>query len=283
MPIVTLTTDWGNKDYYLASFKGMLATHCSKASVIDISNDVDHFDILQASFILKNCFEKFPEGTVHFVGVKGNDMRHKSNGYLLISCNKHFFIGYDNGIFSLTLDDAEKIVYQTGINPASPQHEINERIVEIVCSLTSGIHPEKFCSPVEELISVINSTPSFDQDSIRGSIIYIDSFQNIVSNITHALFYEMVGSRNFSIIVRNHICKFKKVLTHYTDVESGEPVCLFNEKGLLELALNGANAGGLLGVKVLDNIRIEFQDSLHSPNKTHVSPSNVNTLIENKA
>ncbi|MEO8087949.1 MAG: SAM-dependent chlorinase/fluorinase [Bacteroidota bacterium] len=281
MPIVTLTTDWGTRDYYLPSFKGMLATHCPNATVIDISNEVDHFDILQASFILKNCYEKFPEGTIHFIGVRGNDTRQKSNGYLLIECKKHFFIGYDNGIFSLSLEDAEKKIFLTGINVIAPEHEIMERIVEIIASISKGIGPETFCSPTEELISVINSTPSFDHESIRGSIIYIDSFQNIISNIPGSLFTEKVGDRTFSIIVRNHVCKFKKVYAHYSDAETGEPVCLFNEKGLLELALNGANAAGLLGVKVLDNIRVEFQDSNHLPKKERHSPSNATELTEN--
>jgi len=281
MPIVTLTTDWGNRDYYLASFKGMLATLCPEARVIDISNEVNHFDILQASFILKNCYEKFPSGTIHFVGVRGNETRQKSNGYLLLECNNHFFIGYDNGIFSLALDQAEKRIFLTGINTGAPYNEIIERIIEIISFLARGETPDSFCKQTDELISVINSMPSFDQEAIRGSIIYIDSFQNIISNIPKELFTEMAGTRSFSIIVRNHVCKFKKVYTHYADAETGEPVCLFNEKGLLELALNGANAAGLLGVKVLDNIRVEFQGVNHSPRQESISPSNTAEVAEN--
>src|SRR5689334_3328047 len=114
MPTVTLTTDWGTRDYYLASFKGMLVTQCPDVRIIDISNEVDHFDILQASFILKNCYEKFPKGTIHFIGVRGQETRQKSRGYLLLECNNHYFIGYDNGIFSLMLDQAPKKVYSFG-------------------------------------------------------------------------------------------------------------------------------------------------------------------------
>jgi len=278
MPIVTLTTDWGKRDYYLASFKGMLATHCPGVNVIDITNEVDHFDILQASFILKNCYEKFPPGTIHFIGVRGNETRQKSNGYLLVESNGHFFIGYDNGIFSLTLDDSEKKVFQPGINASAPAYEITEEIVRIIATLVKGHSPETFCKPAEALINVINSSPSFDQDTIRGSVIYIDSFQNIISNISKKLFAEQAASRSFSIVIRNHECKFRKVFTHYSDAETGEPICLFNEKGLLELALNGANAAGLLGVKVLDNIRVEFHGQVPLPNQEYLSPSNANEV-----
>lgn len=278
MPIVTLTTDWGNRDYYLASFKGMLASHCPDVNVIDITNNVDHFDILQASFILKNCYEKFPKGTIHFIGVRGNETKQKSNGYLVVEANGHFFIGYDNGVFSLTLEDAEKKVFHPDINPASPAYEITEEIVQIIAKLVKGHSPETFCSRADEHITVINSSPSFDQDTIRGSVIYIDSFQNIISNIPKKLFQEQAVSRSFSIVVRNHECKFRKVYTHYSDAETGEPVCLFNEKGLLELALNGANAAGLLGVKVLDNIRIEFHGAILLPKQEHLSPSSANEV-----
>ena len=278
MPIVTLTTDWGIRDYYLASFKGMIASQCPDVRIIDISNEVDHFDILQASFVLKNCYEKFPPGTIHFIGVRGNETKQKSNGYLLVEANGHFFIGYDNGVFSLALDDAEKKIFLPGINPSAPAFEITKEIVQIIATLVKGHSPETFCKPADELISVINSSPSFDQDMIRGSIIYIDSFQNIISNIPRKLFMDQAGSRSFSIVVRNHECKFRKVYTHYSDAETGEPVCLFNEKGLLELALNGANAAGLLGVKVLDNIRIEFHGTIPLPNEKYLSPSSANEV-----
>jgi S-adenosylmethionine hydrolase len=281
MPTVTLTTDWGTRDYYLASFKGMLLTHCPDVKVIDISNEVDHFDILQASFILKNCYEKFPQGTIHFLGVRGSETRQKSNGYLLVECNGHYFIGYDNGIFSLALDGAEKKIFSTGITSDSADHEILERVVEIIAAVAMGSSPATICKPADELMSVINSTPSFDNDNIRGSIIYIDSFQNIISNIPKALFYELAGDRTFSIVVRNHECKFRKIYTSYADAETGEPVCLFNQKGFLELALNGANAAGLLGVKVLDNIRIEFHGASLSPKQERVLPNNSRALTEN--
>ena len=273
MPIVTLTTDWGNRDYYLASFKGMLASHCPDVRVIDITNEIDHFDILQASFILKNCYEKFPKGSIHFIGVRGNETKQKSNGYLLVEANDHFFIGYDNGIFSLTLDEVVKKIFLPDINPNAPAYEITEQIVRIIETLAKGHSPATFCKQADELITILNSSPSFDQDTIRGSVIYIDSFQNIISNITRKLFYEQAASRSFSIYLRNHECKFRRVFTHYSDAEVGEPVCLFNEKGLLELALNGANAAGLLGVKVLDNIRIEFHGAIPLPAQEYLSPS----------
>lgn len=281
MAIVTLTTDWGNKDHYLASFKGMLATHCPDVRLIDISNEVDHFNILQASFVLKNCFEKFPKGTVHFIGVVGNETRQRSSGYLVINSGGQYFVGYDSGVFSLVLDDRDIVIYNSGIDTRAPQYEINDRIIEIISTLANGIPAESFCKPEENIIRVSNPKPSFDNDSIKGSILYIDSFQNIISNISEPVFNKIGGTRKFSIFLRNHSYNFKRVMQQYADAETGEPVCLFNEKGLLELALNGSNAAGLLGVKVMDNIRIEFQGNDPSPRKEHILPSSLRALTEN--
>src|SRR6185295_327980 len=107
MPVITLTTDWGRRDHYVAAFKGGLISACPQAQIIDITHDVNHFDILQASFILKNCFEKFPTGTIHYIGLSTNSNAGKRN-LLVIRHKEHYFIGFDNGTFFLTMGDLEK-------------------------------------------------------------------------------------------------------------------------------------------------------------------------------
>jgi S-adenosylmethionine hydrolase len=281
MPIVTLTTDWGNRDYYLASFKGLLASRCPNVQVIDVSNSVDHFDILQASFLLKNCYAKFPKGTIHFAGVRANETKPAGGNFIVVVCNDHYFLGYDNGIFSLTLDDSVMDIYNTEIPPGLAESKVNDRLAEIIARLAEGINPEQFLPRAEGLRSVLNSMPSFDSGTIRGTIIYIDSFQNIIANIPRSIFDEVGMGRGFSVIIRNHECRFKKISTHYSDAEVAEPVIMFNERGMLEFALNGANAAGLMGVKVLDNIRIEFHGAVVSPSQDSILPSAENAVTGN--
>src|SRR5689334_17727794 len=105
MSVITLTTDWGRRDYFVASLKGRLISLCPDTRIVDISHDINPFDVLQASFILSNCYDKFPEGTIHFIGMKGNRLKDELKKYILVKCRNYYFIGYDSGIFFLTLGD----------------------------------------------------------------------------------------------------------------------------------------------------------------------------------
>ena len=115
MPIITLTTDWGLRDHYLASFKGELMSRSPDIQLVDISHEIEHFDILQASFVIRNCFEKFPKGTLHFIGIAGNITEKNKNdqrNFLVVKSNGHYFIGEDSGIFSLILGETDKEIFR---------------------------------------------------------------------------------------------------------------------------------------------------------------------------
>ena len=110
MSIITLTTDLGTKDSYLASLKASIFSEINDVNLVDISNEIEPYNILQASIVLKNCFKDFPKDTIHIVAV--DDEISVENDHIAVYANGHYFIGSDNGIFPLVLDDfkAEKIV-----------------------------------------------------------------------------------------------------------------------------------------------------------------------------
>ena len=110
MAIITLTTDLGTKDSYLASVKGAIYSQIDDVKIIDITNNISSFNIQEAAFILRNCFKDFPLGTVHIVSV--DDELTIKNEHLAVKANGHYFVGSDNGLFSLLLTEtkAEKIV-----------------------------------------------------------------------------------------------------------------------------------------------------------------------------
>ena len=109
MAIVTFTSDWNKNDYYPAAVKGKILSRCPETTVVDITNQVSPFNIAQAAFILRNCFRNFPEGTIHLICVNTESSPEKP--HVLVKASKHYFIGYDNGIFGLLLDeDPEEII-----------------------------------------------------------------------------------------------------------------------------------------------------------------------------
>ena len=112
MSIITLTTDLGLKDYYVSSIKASILNQYPDATIVDISHDVPKFDIAQAAFIVKNAMKDFPPGTIHILGVKPGASA--ATPHIAMYINGQYFIGADNGIFSLIFDqDPEKVVELT--------------------------------------------------------------------------------------------------------------------------------------------------------------------------
>jgi S-adenosylmethionine hydrolase len=258
VPILTLTTDWGLRDHYVAAFKGELYSRCPEIQIVDISHQIEHFDILQASFIIRNCFEKFPPGTLHFIGISSTmNVGHRSQ-YLIVKCRDHFFLGEDNGIFSLILSDATKEIYRLPVSDHPSSSEIHDLFLFVISFFFKGKSAFEIGTLTDQLVHSFHTQPVVDHSGIRGAVIYIDSFGNIISNITKELFEQEVTHRSFTIFLRRSEYDIHKISKNYFDVEAGEIVALFNRAGLLKLAINKGSAGGLLGMKMMDTIRIEF-------------------------
>jgi len=261
MPILTLTTDWGLRDHYVAAFKGELISHCPDVHMVDISHNIEHFDILQASFIIRNCFEKFPTGTLHFIGLSGNlsyANKNESRNHVILKCRNHFFTGEDNGIFSLILGDDSMEIYKLNISGHSTLSEIHNEYLTVITSFLKGKPVNQLGTSIHELIRSYHTQPTVDQSSIRGAVIFIDSFDNIISNISHDLFAGTAQGRPFTIFLRKSEYDIRTISRSYTDVDAGEIVALFNREGYLKLAINHGKASSLLGMKLMDTIRIEF-------------------------
>jgi S-adenosylmethionine hydrolase len=258
MPVITLTTDWGRRDHYLAAFKGELFSLLPEANVFDITHEVEPFNTLQASYVLKNCFQKFPEGAIHFIGLSAS--KEKSQGYLLVKAHNHFFIGYDNGIFYLTLGDVEKEIFLLDMDVRIPIPKAFRKMIEVMLELANSTPYNSFGTPVNELVKVFHMQPTVTQSGIRCTVIYIDWYENIVLNITKDLFEQVGRNRAFTLYL-NSDYHFNRINSNYDEAEEGEPVILFNDNGNMEVALNRSNAAGLLGVKLFDTVRIEFHDA----------------------
>ena len=107
MKIITLTTDFGLRDYSVGAVKGAIYTKCPDARIVDISHLVSPFDIFQTAYILKNAYKHFPKGSIHVIGVDAE--RNPEKRHLLMLLNGHYFIGADNGIFNLLAEENEPI------------------------------------------------------------------------------------------------------------------------------------------------------------------------------
>jgi S-adenosylmethionine hydrolase len=259
MPIITLTTDLGQKDFYLAAVKGFILSSLPDVRIVDVTHQIPSYHITQAAFILGNAFHYFPEGTVHLVSVDNSYQAEPK--FVALKAEGHYFIGPDNGIFSLFLDPSkiEKIVkINLRILDDYIHFPIKDILVKSAVHLAKGGNMEFLGRKISHLNVRTIIQPVITNDQIRGSIIYVDSFKNAITNITRQQFEEVAKGREFTILFKRSET-IEKISLQYSDVLEGEKLCLFGITGYLEVAINKGEASTLLGMGLGEAIIINFK------------------------
>jgi len=259
MGIITLTTDLGHKDFYQAALKGSILSLHPTVRIIDISHDIAPFDLQQAAFILKNSYPYFPKKTVHLIGI--DSVYNENTKYLALKYNGYYFIGADNGIFSLIFENQpEEIVELSIIQDLKFLHfPLTDIFAKAACHLAKGGKLLEIGEPVAELVQRRVFEPIVESDAIQGSVIYIDSFQNVITNIHKELFTRVQRERPFTLYFKRNET-INQLSWHYNEVPEGEKLCLFGISNYLEIAINKGNASGLLGLQTDNIVRIEFEN-----------------------
>jgi hypothetical protein len=259
-PIITLTTDWGTKDHYLAAVKGSIISHIPDATIMDISHDITPFDLNEASYILRNSWKDFPEGTIHIIGV--NSEASIEHPHVVIKEKGHFFIGADNGIFSLIFEESPQEIYELDIFQASNKYTFSTKdvFVQAALHIVDGKALDELGDPLAELHNKMAFKPVTEENLIKGKVIYIDRYENVVTNISESLFNEISKGKKFTIYLRAGKYELKKIHSSYSDVVEGELVAIFGSDNFLEIAQNRGRAAGLLGIQIDDVIRIEIAE-----------------------
>lgn len=255
MPIVTLTSDFGQGDYYLPLIKGAILSQNEQIQLVDITHQVTAYDIVQAAFIFKNAWRSFPQGTIHLISV--NDYYQPECRYLAIRHEGHYFIGPDNGIFTLIFDPTEFQGYELEV-PADSVFHLHQVYASAIGHIAGGQEFEKIGRRIEEMVQRITFQPVVQPSMIRGAVIHIDRFQNAILNINRELFDRIGAGRSFQLYFKRHD-PIIRLSRHYHDVPIGEVLCLFNSANYLEIAINMGKAAELLSLKVEDAVQIDFK------------------------
>ncbi|RYZ99085.1 MAG: hypothetical protein EOP47_17760 [Sphingobacteriaceae bacterium] len=258
MAIITLTTDLGDKDIYLAALKGSIYKLLPDVNIVDITNSVSTFNIQQAAFILKNSFHYFPDNTVHLIGI--DTVYNSFTRYLAVRYKNHYFVGADNGIFSLMFDSDPEEVFEINIMQDLKflHFPLADIFVKAACHLAKGGTIEEIGLPVSEVEKKMNLQPVVEKNLIKGAVIYIDSFQNVITNVTKEFFNTVQQGRRFTLYFKRNET-INNLSWHYNEVPEGEKLCLFGISDHLEIAINKGNASGLLGLNLGDSVIIDFE------------------------
>lgn len=251
MAVVTLTTEWRADDYYFGIVRGTLERLVPGISVITNSWGLPPFNIAQAAFIIRNTFPHYPEGSVHLIFVH-TEAGGKSRP-LLVKAHGHFFVGTDNGIFSLALNSEPEMV-----NLLSDRENRGDLYLfaQTAADIISGRDPAEIGESVDNIREMVPLRATIDSNAVNGSVIFIDSYGNACTNITREIFSRVFGKNDFVIYIQHSKHRIGKLSNNYNDVAVGELLARFNNLDLLEIAINGANIGELYSLGPGSVIRV---------------------------
>jgi len=256
--VITLISDWGVRSHYVSAVKGAILAQIPQARIVDITHKVNPFDIMQASFILKNASLSFPANTIHLIGI--NTEASIETPHIVVRANDQYFIGADNGIFSLLFEKLPEEVVEINITQDSPYFTFSTRdvFVKTAVMITSGASMKDIGTPYSKINQRIAFKPVIYDSKIIGKVIYIDDYENVYVNIDYETFRKAGKNKNFLIGYRSNDEGINRISTSYADVLPGEKLALFGSTGFLEIAVNQGNAASLLGITTEDTITIEF-------------------------
>lgn len=278
MAIITLTTDFGSKDPSVAAVKGAIySEQIDNLVVVDITHEITPFDLQEAAYILKNAYIHFPKNTIHIIGV--DSAATPETKHIALQLYGQFLIGADNGILSLIASEVSpEFIYQIELSDVgSSNFPVLDIFVKVACHLARGGSLSIVGTPIPELKKLRKIEPIIQRKGnvIIGSVIYIDNYGNVVTNISKDLFETYQKNRKFTIETKRQyfntvVNKYCEVVNFDSDISNredhGKKIALFNTSGLLEIAIYKSNpqtvgsASTLFGMKYLDTITVTFED-----------------------
>ncbi|WP_299885954.1 SAM-dependent chlorinase/fluorinase [uncultured Lacinutrix sp.] len=275
MAIITLTTDFGEKDHFAGAIKGAIYSELPDVKIVDISHSVSPFNIPEAAYIIQNAYSSFPKGTIHIIGIDAEI--NEENKHIAIKLDDHYFVCANNGIMSMICSEISptEIVEINIHDKIETSFPVLDVFVKVACHIARGGKLGIIGKTIGEIKPIKNLEPYVNDEKtqIIGSIIYIDNYGNVVTNIRKSFFEDIQKGRQFEVSARNH--KFKKIHSKYSDIvnfeipeenrnDEGRGLVVFNSSHYLEIAIykgNTSNIGGassLMGLKLRDTVTINF-------------------------
>ncbi len=269
--IITLLTDFGTEDTYVGVMKGVITSICPSAQVIDLTHQVPPQDIATGAFLLDVSVDYFPEGAIHVAVVDpGVGTARKP---VALRTAKAFFVGPDNGIFTLVLQRQQLLQAICLDNPryhlptVSSTFHGRDIFAPVAAHIACGVSMEELGTPIHRLQRLPLPRIRVDWQGIRATVVHIDRFGNAITNLTRDN-YDAWRTR-WDVkepavqVAASDI--FLPIGTTYGDVARGKPLALFGSSGRLEIAVNGGSAAIELALRRGDTIKVLRRESTTPP------------------
>lgn len=275
MAIITLTTDFGEKDHFVGAIKGAIYSELPDVKIVDISHSVSPFSIPEAAYIIQNAYSSFPKGSIHIIGIDSEI--NEENKHIVLKLDDHYFVCANNGIMSMVCSEItpEKIVEINIHKKIETSFPVLDVFVKVACHIARGGTLEIIGKQVQDIKPLKNIIPfvNAEKNQIIGSVIYIDNYGNVVTNIKRKFFEEIQKGRPFEIYARSY--KFKEIFSKYSDIvnfdveenkrhDEGRGLVVFNSSDYLEIAIYKSNcatvgsASTLMGLNMMNTVTVNF-------------------------
>ncbi len=248
-PIVTLVSDFGLGDHYVAAMKGAVLRCCASVCLIDVTHQVPPQDILAGSFVLERAVADFPEGTVHLAVVDpGVGTRRRM---LVVRVKGQFVVCPDNGLITWTWRrhrGSRAYAIRRSFPAASSTFHGRDIMGPVAGMIAAGVPLVRLARPVA-MPKLLDVAPA---RSSKGRIIYIDHFGNVITNIPR----RVVDSHRAGRVCVNGAI-IGSVKTTYADIAAGQPLALVGSSDLLEIAVRNGSAAGQLDLHIGDEVYLK--------------------------
>lgn len=270
-PIITLTTDFGLNDHFVGTIKGVILAIAPEVEIVDISHSVQAFDVLDGALTIAQSYSYFPSGTVHMVVVDpgvGTARRP-----ILVSSERHHFVAPDNGVLSLVYAREERLhirhvtAEHYSLQPVSNTFHARDIFAPIAAWLAKGVDSEKFGDEVSDFVRFNPPKPkSVNGNTLRGVILKVDRFGNLVTNITPQDVPMLFASEPapFKMLVGKH--EITEILPNYSEGTPGKVFGILGSMGYLEIATNRGSAAKIVGTGKGSEVTISLEGAAAAGN-----------------
>lgn len=262
MAVIALMTDFGTRDWYVASMKGVICSIAPDASIVDITHDIPVGSIATGAFTLLACYRYYPQGTV-FVAVVDPGVGGTRRA-IVARTETYTFVGPNNGVLAPCLQEADRVdvreLTRTRYHHEPVSHTFHGRDIFAPCGAHAarGVAFNRLGPRVDDFQTMTTPVPLVQGSSIGGRVLHVDRFGNAITNIPLSMVRETLGEDHIEAVVGRRQLPYHR---YYAEVRQGRPLALEGSSGFVEISVNRGSAARRFGLKVGSRVVVRAQSS----------------------
>ena len=242
-PVIAFITDFGTRDHYAGSMKGVVLSICPEATIVDITHDIPPHDVLAGALELVAVYKYFPKGTIFLVVIDpgvGSNRR-----ALVVDTGEFRFVVPDNGLMTLVCRESpptkiiEVIDQRYTLSTVSKTFEGRDRFAPVAAWVAQGIQLQDLGKSVKDYKKIEIPEVTLLEKSVKGIVLRVDHFGNLVTNIKRSNFEKLASDGPVQVMIDGKF--IGPIVNTYSDVNKGQLCALFGSTGHLEVAANGVS------------------------------------------